>query len=612
MKKKKNKEGQNPLHREYSLLSNMAYVVRAALDRSKIFILMLIVGIICTPVLRYFWSVISKLIIDLITVGSTKSLFRLMLWAVLIWLAASVGNIWIKGMWFQYQGVRLNLIHLKNLKVMKMDYCRLEDPDTLDCFEKAGNACGSNTNGVEGMIRFTMQLIYNLALTALGLIIMGSFNPVAVLIMAAASVLQFASTNYTNKVSKKKVWDPLAPWWRKKNYMNYTLTDFGAAKDIRMFSLKDWLVSKYNELNRQRYEAQKTNQKLWYRNAWFNNILTAAANAVVYIWLITSVINGDISVGDFTLYFTSATTFYGCINLLLLEFSALLNCSREVDDFRSFMDMDGEENQGGVAVPKLPEYEFTFKNVSFKYPKAENYALKDINITLKAGKRLAVVGLNGAGKSTFIKLLLRLYEPTQGEILLNGRNVKEYDKESYYKVFSAVFQDPHLFAFPLSENVSMKTPEDTNKEFAKECIINAGLGEKLSELEKGMDTEILKVLYDDGVDLSGGEKQKVALARALYKNAPVAVLDEPTAALDALAESKLYNDFDKLIGSKTAVYISHRLSSTRFCDAIALFKDGELAEYGTHESLMKKGGEYAKLFEVQSQYYKEKAVSEYA
>ena len=270
------------------------------------------------------------------------------------------------------------------------------------------------------------------------------------------------------------------------------------------------------------------------------------------------------------------------------------------------MDFDaGRQRSESKPLPAFDRYEFTFENVSFCYPKAEKYALKNLNLTVKAGERLAVVGLNGAGKSTFIKLLLRLYEPTEGRILLNGTDISEYDKEAYYGIFGPVFQDVNLFAFPLAENVSMKSPQETDREKARSCLIDAGFGEKLTELSQGVDTEILKVIHDDGVDLSGGEKQKLALARALYKDAPVVVLDEPTAALDALAEAKLYQDFDKLIGDKTAVYISHRLSSTQFCDHVAMFRDGELIEYGTHESLLSKAGAYAEMFRIQAQYYLE-------
>ena len=211
--------------------------------------------------------------------------------------------------------------------------------------------------------------------------------------------------------------------------------------------------------------------------------------------------------------------------------------------------------------------------------------------------------MNGAGKSTFIKLLLRLYDVTEGRILMNGTDIRRFNRAEYYRLFSPAFQDVTVFAFPMAENVSMDPPDETDKTKADKCLREAGLSEKIDSLSKGIDTELLKVLYDDGVDLSGGEKQKLALARALYKGSNVIVLDEPTAALDALAEYRLYKSFNGLVGNRTAVYISHRLSSTRFCDRVAMFKDGEMTETGTHDELMAKNGDYAEMFRVQAQYY---------
>ena len=241
----------------------------------------------------------------------------------------------------------------------------------------------------------------------------------------------------------------------------------------------------------------------------------------------------------------------------------------------------------------------------FRYEGAKEDTIRHLNLTFPAGQRLAVVGLNGAGKTTFIKLLLRLYDVTSGEILVNGYDIRRFRRKEYYTLFAPVFQNVELFAFPLAENVSMKEPEQTDRERALKCLLRAGMEEKLQSLEKGIDTEILKVLYEDGVDLSGGERQKLALARALYKDSPIIVLDEPTAALDALAEYELYQNFDKMMEGKSAVYISHRLSSTRFCDRVAMFMNGQIVEYGTHEELLAKQGEYARMFEVQAQYYEE-------
>lgn len=445
------------------------------------------------------------------------------------------------------------------------------------------------------------NLLCNLSVALAGLFILGVVNPLLITL-----AVDFWLFNRISKADKEQVWDALSMWWRKNRYMENITTDFAAAKDIRMFGLTGWLMHKYRELMAERYEKEQLHQRIWQRQRLMTCITMLVSQGLIYAWLIYAVVTGRMTLGGFTLYVSSYNTFAGAVWMVMRGIAELLARSREVDDFRSFMDFDGgDEDVGGIPVPVSADYEFTFRDVSFRYPKAEQYALAHLNLTLKAGERLAVVGLNGAGKSTFIKLLLRLYEPTEGEILLNGVNVKEYNKHSYYKLFAPAFQTVELFAFPLAENVSMQPPEKTDCAKAEARLRDAGLSEKLASLHDGVHTQMLKVIYDDGVDLSGGERQKLALARALYKDAPIVVLDEPTAALDALAESRLYEDFDKLIGTKSAVYISHRLSSTRFCDRVAMFVDGKLAELGTHESLLEQNGKYAEMFHIQAQYYVE-------
>jgi len=387
---------------------------------------------------------------------------------------------------------------------------------------------------------------------------------------------------------------------------------------------------------------------LWFWVGVCSSVFWLVFQGAVYAYLVNGIVTKSLTLGNFTLYLSSAATFFECISSLLNCFTQMMQKSREIDDFRTFMEIESivkeivgssptmteksasptpqkttmsfsrltrESSQKTKSfsrstrespLPKVPSYnsyEFEFKNVSFKYPRAEKFALKNLNIKLNAGERLAVVGLNGAGKSTFIKLLLRLYEPTEGQILLNGVDISTYDLESYFNVFAPVFQDINLFALTFAENVSMESHDQTNLSLVEEYTKNSGLEEKLNNLPNGLNTQMLKIIYDDGIDMSGGEKQKLALARALYKNSPVVVLDEPTSALDAIAESKLYQEFDKLIGGKTAVYISHRLSSTQFCNNVAMFMEGKMIEYGTHDSLMAQGGEYAKMFKIQSQYY---------
>ena len=253
------------------------------------------------------------------------------------------------------------------------------------------------------------------------------------------------------------------------------------------------------------------------------------------------------------------------------------------------------------------EFEIEFRDVSFRYPGSETDALKHLSFRFKLGTKLAVVGMNGSGKSTMIKLLCRLYDPTEGEILLNGINIQKYDYDEYMSLFSVVFQDFQLFSFTLGENVASSRNYDRVK--AQRCLKQAGFGQRLSQLPKGLDTYLNQDFDQSGVTMSGGEAQKIALARALYKDAPFMILDEPTAALDPMAEYEIYTRFNDMVGRKTAVYISHRLSSCRFCDEIAVFHEGKLVQYGTHSQLLADpNGQYYALWTAQAQYYTEESV----
>jgi ABC-type multidrug transport system fused ATPase/permease subunit len=424
--------------------------------------------------------------------------------------------------------------------------------------------------------------------------------------MAFLSLLHFLLLDYTKHKDKIRTWDVMAPKWRKLYYMDFVTKNFDYAKDIRMFSMEGWLHKKQKYHHDDAHQLISESKDRWIKCILANDMIYLVQEGVLYAWLIFSVLFRGVTIANVFLYFGSIRTFADTLTAVLDSITDMRRRNMEINDFRTFTEYPEEDiHNNHRHVPNGVKPEFTFEHVSFRYPGQDKYALLDLNLTIQAGKRLAVVGRNGAGKTTFIKLLCRLYEPTEGKIYLNGTDIMEYDIDEYYELIAPVFQNVECFAFPFSENVSMKTKEDTDGSEAERCLKLAGLDDKLRSLTKGVQTEILKVLHDDGIDLSGGEKQKLALARAIYKNAPVVVLDEPTAALDALAEYKLYMDFDKLIGKKTAIYISHRLSSTRFCHAIAMFKDGKMVEYGTHEELLDLGKEYAQMFRVQAQYYLE-------
>lgn len=612
--RQKKKEQTDALHHEYGLLSNCGYIMRAFLRYRKSTIAYLFIGGIAGASMSYIWTIIAKLVIDMITrqAGAADKDVTPLLWLVVFTTVVEFIMMWLnttaaKKLRTGFLYTRLKLIEERIAKTMTLEYEQLEDPDMLDRLQKAKRSAEGEWMGLGALMSNMWSTAVQLVavLTAVGIIF--TLNGWLVLIIFVLSFIQFEYFDYIRIKDKEVMWDAMAPHWRRMNYMQETATDFSYAKDIRLYGMKPWLLGKYKDINKIELEHWIQSRKYWAMNVWFGQGISLVRNVLIYGWLIYDMLFNGMSIGDFTLYTGSAITFSMYVSQFLQSLGGMREHSAKVDDFRSYMDIKNadELQEKHTPVPEADGYTFEFRNVSFRYKGQETWALKNLNLTFSAGQRLAVVGLNGAGKSTFIKLLLRLYDVTEGQILCNGIDIRKFDRNEYFRLFSPAFQEVEVFAFPLCENVSMRLSGDTDRSKAEEFLRAAGMGEKLDKLPKGIDTEMLKVLYEDGVDLSGGEKQKMALARALYKNAPVVVLDEPTAALDALAEYRLYQSFDGMIGGKSAVYISHRLSSTRFCDTIAMFKGGEMVEYGTHEELLNKNGAYAEMFRVQAQYYVE-------
>lgn len=611
-KKEKKADGEkDELHREYGVIGNSFWILGRIRKYRPALMWLMIVGAFTNSLMQYMWSFIGKFVIDIVqrqassTDKSVKPLIILLCITTAVELVSMGINTYADNKRYNsFIYVRFKLIVEKIAKSLTMNYETLEDPKMLDRMEKAGQATSGNNVGCEGMMHSVYSIMVQLLLILATLSTLATLNVLLVAFIAVMALLQYLFFIYTAKKDKKNVWDKLAPTWRKLSYMERTTQDFAYAKDIRIFGMKNRLSKKQSEVNAEKYRRYALNKNYYSYNSIYAHTISLIRNAVTYAYLIYCVVYRDLSIGNFTLYLGIAGTFAGGLTTLLNGLGDHKRCSMQVDDFRSFLDIISDDDTDTVPIPRGKGYTFTFENVSFKYKGQEKYAVKNLNLTLEQGKRLAVVGLNGAGKTTFIKLLLRLYDVTEGRILLNGIDIRRFDRKEYYELFAPVFQNVEIFAFPMSENVSMKSPSETDCVKAEECLRRAGMGDKIDELADGVRTELLKVIYDDGVDLSGGQKQKLALARALYKDAPIVVLDEPTAALDALAEYKLYKDFDGITEGKSAVYISHRLSSTRFCDGIAMFRSGEMIEYGTHDELLARGGAYAEMFEVQAQYYK--------
>ena len=347
---------------------------------------------------------------------------------------------------------------------------------------------------------------------------------------------------------------------------------------------------------------------------WEQAPLDTAATAVSvlligisYVFVCLKAWAGAFGIGSVTQYVGAVTNLCGGISELFRAMGDLPQNADYLYAIRDFMEIPNDMYQGSLPTEKRDdrEYEVEFRNVSFKYPGSETYALHHVNMKFEVGSRLAVVGMNGSGKTTFIKLLCRLYDPTEGQILLNGIDIRKYKYDDYMNVFSVVFQDFQLVALPLGQNVAASAEYDRGK--AEECLRMAGFGDRLNTMPNGLDTYLYKELDKNGVSISGGEAQKIAIARALYKDAPFIILDEPTAALDPIAEAEIYSKFNDIAGDKTAIYISHRLSSCKFCDEIAVFHEGAVIQQGTHAELVAdEKGKYYELWNAQAQYYTEK------
>jgi len=325
---------------------------------------------------------------------------------------------------------------------------------------------------------------------------------------------------------------------------------------------------------------------------------------IAYAFVCLKAWAGAFGVGEITQYVAAITKLASSVSTIIEQFGFMRNNAPFLKTEFKFLDIPNAMYQGSLTVEKRRDrqYEIEFRNVSFKYPGAENYALRNVSMKFRVGQRLAVVGMNGSGKTTFIKLLCRLYDPTEGEILLNGIDIRKYNYLEYLSVFSVVFQDFKLFSFKLGENVAGSTSYDEDR--VRDCLIKAGFGDRLMELPNGLDTYLYKDFDKEGVDISGGEAQKIALARTLYKDAPFIILDEPTAALDPIAEAEVYSKFNEIVGDKTAIYISHRLSSCRFCDEIVVFDHGAVIQQGSHDALVAdENGKYHELWYAQAQYY---------
>ncbi len=392
-------------------------------------------------------------------------------------------------------------------------------------------------------------------------------------------------------------------------YLGDYLDDSKACKDVHIFNQQELINDASDKIHSNWISLIKEKTDFWKKHTEKTIVLEYIILGLIYTFVALKAIAGTFGIGSFVKYAT-------CIQKLLWntnDFGAMLSrmhtLNEYIEDFFEYVDIPTEMHYGTIPTEKRMDnkYDIEFHNVSFKYPNTDKYAIKNLNLKFKVGDRIAVVGMNGSGKTTMIKLLCRLYDPTEGYITLNGIDIQKYDYEDYLKLFSVVFQDFKLFSFSVAENVAASVDYDEEKVWS--ALEKAGMFERVQAMPKGLKTPIYKDFEEDGVEISGGEAQKLAIARALYKDAAFVILDEPTASLDPIAEHEIYSRFNDMVKDKTAVYISHRLSSCRFCDRILVFDNGQLIQDGSHENLLENtGGKYSELWNAQAQYYAENKV----
>lgn len=500
--------------------------------------------------------------------------------------------------------LRLNCLNVTFTKLLTMDYKYREDAQFLDQYNLAFESMSSNDNGVEGIYHKLYDMPAGVVSILILALLIGWKNPLillGILLNIVVGLLVEKTANgyqYSMREEEGKA-------YRRKDYYYKTTYDFTYGKDLRLFGFEKRIIANYNFEISQYVKITRLVQNKHLRLGVLSLLAALVSDALTYGLLIVGVIKG-MSIADFSMYLSAVIT----LTTLLITFSKdvafIYKEGLYVEDFYRFIDAD-LGTKGGDKEALTETLEIEFRNVTFRYPGTEKDIFKNLNFTIHKGEKLAIVGINGAGKSTLVKLMTGLFEPTEGEILINGIPQKEFDKQEYYKMFSVVFQDVNPIAFTIGENVSCAA-KDVDSAYILDCLERVGLGDKIRGFDKGIDQMMLKIIDENGTQFSGGESQKLMIARALYKDANMVILDEPTAALDALAEAAIYKDFDDLVAGKTSVYISHRLSSTKFCDKIALFDGNGLAEYGNHDELMELRGEYYHMFSVQGKYYKEESL----
>lgn len=605
MKNNKNKN-------KYSVWNNIHFFYKKLYEFRPSVIWLMVASVIFGVAAPLFTIYFPKVLVDLVTgqvqIQKYIFLFGAMVFAFILfsYLSSYVSH----RKYFDCNFLRNYLMLFLFRKSLRISYKDAESGKSRDKYWSGVNQLTQGDWSFSSIMYDNLPQLLILVLNFLIYsMVIGSLSPLIVLLLVLISLLNYSVFQWERKQCRK-IQPKVDDLGKKMNYMSVSAGGSSgidsAAKDLRIFGLDKWVREKQNYLLTELkfYEAK---QKKWvFIRENIGYMLGLIRDVIAYIYLITQTAKGLISAGDFVLYLGAITGFSNFVNDIIGNVQGILSASDRAQNYREYYDMEEEDvDKGTIAIEDL-EYPLSieFKNVSFAYEEGKEI-LSNLSFRINAGEKVAIVGVNGAGKTTIVKLLCGFYEVTAGEIQINGINIKKFAKKDLYRLFSTVFQDNSCFPFTVGENLTFKKQSEIDEEKAYKSLEQAGILDKFSARNISLNDYMTHYFLKDGVVLSGGEMQRFMLARAIYKDAPILVLDEPTAALDPIAESEIYSEYAKISEGKSAIFISHRLASTRFSDKILFLKDGRISECGSHEELMQMNGEYAHMFEIQASYYKE-------
>lgn len=602
------KQTQTMPKRYTSIWQNIVYAYRLLFQSSPIAILAVPAMVALSVLLPVIQNVLPALIVAMIEQGSIRR-FLLAL--------AGAGVLFAGAKWLQNSLQQKNLVYAQKCRMEAItrfyrkyattSYQNVEPHGKQVDFQNAFSALNGDNWGIGQFFRKTPLFVYNL----IGLVLYAGFltaidvKILLILIAMTVSCLVFERVSYRYQQRSR----PEEGACRQDTFLlrNYCC-GIENAKDIRLYGIENWFPKRMKQVYDRRI---RINANIWGRMKLMdisNAVFLVARDIVAYGLLIRQVLAGQLSVAEFTFFIGIISGFTAWLTEMVTNFSYLRKAAIQQGYLHAYMEMDDclMQGSGEELAPLSCPPSIEFRDVTFTYPETDRPVLEHLSLTIRPGQKIALVGANGAGKTTLVKLLTGLYRPDSGEILLGGRNIESYSQEEYFDLIGTVFQEPFLMAFSIEENIACCDEQQADHQRVCRCLQRAGLWERIERLPKGVKTPYSKELYEDGESFSGGEAQRLMLARALYKDAPVMVLDEPTAALDPLAEAQMYAQYNDLTANKTSIFISHRLSSTQFCDRVLYLEGGKIVEDGTHQQLMALGGSYAKMFAYQAYYYQKR------